>query len=88
MTTILNKRGIEMKKLTQAIFDGAPDWVMSAAIQADGSATLHDVTKDKLKPWLDVPFPMMIGGRQSMDVGDGYDATNWQNSAIDREVSV
>ena len=76
-----------MKQLSQDVFNCAPDWVKSAAIQADGLVTLYDVTKDKLRPWLGVPFPMMIGGRQSMDVGDGYDATNWQNSAIDREVT-
>lgn len=76
-----------MKQLTQAIFDGTPDWVKSASIQADGLATLHDVTRDRLKVWLDVPFPMMVGGWQSKDAGTGYDTTDWQNSAIDREVN-
>lgn len=76
-----------MKKLTQAIFNGQPDWVKSAAVDADGEATLHDVPKSELRVWLDVPFPMLTGGWQNKDVGYGFDATDWQNSAIDREVT-
>ncbi|MGM8939861.1 hypothetical protein ACS8E2_14345, partial [Psychrobacter glaciei] len=66
-----------MKQLTQDIFKDAPDWVKSASIQADGLATLHNVTKDKLKVWLDVPFPMLVGGWKTKDAGAGYDATDW-----------
>lgn len=73
-----------MKNLTQEVFDDAPGWVKSASIDADGNATYHDVPAKKLRPWVDVPFPMMTGGSRDKDVGYGYDATNWQNSAIDR----
>ena len=73
-----------MKKLTQEVFDNAPGWVKSASIDADGSATYHDVPVEKLKPWINVPFPMMTGGSRDRDGGYGYDATDWQHSAIDR----
>lgn len=74
-----------MKQLTQAIFKDAPDWARSAAVDAHGTAIYYEVSKDKLKPWLDVPFPMMVGGFRTRDAGHEYDSTNWQNSAIDRE---
>ena len=31
-----------MKKLTQAVFNDAPDWVNSAAVDEDGTAYLFD----------------------------------------------
>lgn len=76
-----------MKQLTQAIFDGQPDWVKSAAVDSDTDGYLYSVAKSELR----------VGGiwwayRHNPDatcelIGKGYDASNWQNSAIDREVS-
>ena len=80
-----------MKQLTQAIFDGAPDWVKSAAINADGDTWFHSVPKNKLNIWLTRDESaewkcVGVTGVQVYYIGQ-HDATDWQNSAIDREVS-
>jgi len=83
-----------MKKLTQADFKDAPNWVESASINSDGTCYFHNMEKSLLMPYqieaaLGVwdmnyiaPEPNYI---QDL-VGIGYDTTDWQNSAIDREV--
>ena len=80
-----------MKQLTQAVFDGAPDWVMSAAVDSDGDAYYYSVSASELTLDSDECWWLYIGvdGRGYGDdyAGDGYDATNWKNSAIDREVT-
>lgn len=38
-----------MKKLTQAVFDDAPDWVKSAAIDEDGECYWYSVSEKLLK---------------------------------------
>ena len=86
-----------MKKLTQDDFKGAPDWVKSAAVNEDGSADYLSIPV----AWA-VPSEIMGKGVWVVDcslppkdefwdwkwqtIGKGYDTTNWQNSAIDREV--
>ena len=75
-----------MKKLTQEVFKGAPDWVKSAAVDSGGAAWGYSDPKSKLmvgkRDW--------YSGSQVSDIwlfdGD-FDTTNWQNSAIDREVN-
>lgn len=76
-----------MKQLTQAIFRGAPNWVKSAAVNADGSVYWYNVSKDQLsqkdgehviRPWIT---------RQSKYVGKIRGFKDWQTSAIDREVA-
>lgn len=80
-----------MKQLTQAIFDGAPDWVKSAAVNPDGDAWFYSVPKSELKIYLTRDESQQwkcvgIAGFQVDYIGN-YDASNWKNSAIDREVS-
>lgn len=78
-----------MKQLTQAVFNGAPDWVKSAAIDGNGEVWLHETTKHDM--WADTMADMWgfgYDGRSQIFFDDGYDTTDWQNSAIDREVSV
>lgn len=77
-----------MKKLTQAVFDGAPDWFMSAAIHGNGYARLWSVPKSNLAPCGREFISTSIFGETvySMPLGDEFDATDWQNSAIDKEV--
>lgn len=74
-----------MEQLTQEIFNDCPNWVKSAAVDGDGTAFYHDTVSAKLKPWLNVPFPTFKGSRYVQEIGVGFDATNWQNSAIDRK---
>ena len=74
-----------MKKLTQDLFIWAPDWVKSAAVDSDGYVwgysvdTLFLSIGDKGDKWT-------ANFGRCMCLGTGYDTTNWQNSAIDREV--
>lgn len=81
-----------MKKLTQAVFDGAPDWVESAAVDAGGGAWFYSVEKDDLRvvvtscesaQWSCIH----INDATCEFIGE-YDASDWQNSAIDREFGV
>ena len=78
-----------MKKLTQDVFIGQPDWFMSAAIHENGYARLWSVPKSNLTPCGREFISTSIFGETvySMPLGDGFDATDWQNSAIDREVT-
>lgn len=76
-----------MKQLTQAIFDGAPDWVKSAAVDVFGDAWGYDCLSD------DLMFDTIHGIWDAVSLndaciflGEDYDATECQNSAIDREV--
>lgn len=75
-----------MKQLTQAVFEGKPDWIKSAAIHPSGYAKLWSVSARNLTPhgkgflsWSDEAVVVY-----SLPLGDGFDATDWQNSAIDR----
>ena len=84
-----------MKKLTQAVFDGAPDWVASAAIDEDGSAVWYSsyscqLLADKLggEHHINAYVEDLPNYPEHLDkfklVGIGYDPTDWQDSAIDR----
>lgn len=80
-----------MKQLTQAIFDGAPDWVKSAAVNPDGGAWFYSVGRDDLRVVLtrcesEKWSYTHINDATCEFIGE-YDATDWQNSAIDREVA-
>lgn len=76
-----------MKKLTQAIFKDAPDWVQSAAVDSDGEAYWYSIKKSALilsprKEWWSYRH---IDGATCDLVGFEYDTTNWRLTAIDRE---
>ena len=75
-----------MKQLTKSIFSAAPRWVKSAAINADGEVYWYNASKSQLGQTYTEHFINVWMTRQSKFVGK-TDATNWQNSAIDREVS-
>ena len=75
-----------MKKLTQAVFDDAPDWVKSAAVDSDGEANLFESNKDTLRCRQYGGFwSKGVAGTRRKVVGLDYDTTDWENSAIDRE---
>lgn len=77
------------KTLTQDVFKDAPEWVRSAAIDSDGEAYFYEVSKENLIPdssgmW----FFYKVNPKRLYDcvaIETGYDTTNWQHSAIDRE---
>lgn len=71
-----------MKKLTQEIFDGAPDWVKSARIDPKGKLVVYSLEKSLVTRILnnEILLPWNCGIWDS-----GYDTADWQNSAIDRE---
>lgn len=81
-----------MKKLTQAVFDDAPDWVKSAAVDADGSAYLNNVSVSQLTKFQGRYYHSgniftddgALLEVQVKFLGYDFDPTNWQNSAIDR----
>ncbi|WIF21987.1 hypothetical protein [Shewanella phage vB_SbaS_Y11] len=71
-----------MKQLTQAVFDGALPVVKSAVMDSQGRVWLFECVKAHLAPnhrsWVsDIETSFYY-------YGGGFDATDWQNSAIDR----
>ena len=75
------------KLLTQDVFKDAHEWVKSVAVDSDGKAWGHEVNKDML-----VPLPYSDRWVQNCYrynyhhyIGNGYDTTDWKQSAIDRE---
>ena len=85
-----------MKQLTQAIFKDAPDWVKSATVDSNGELWFYNVKSSELQIMshtaIDYEYWYMKSDRMEdwasfypAKVSDGYDTTNWKNSAIDRE---
>lgn len=73
-----------MKQLTQEVFKDTPDWVRSAAVDNDGSAYRYECKKSGLSLFSCV-FEVAHLGDRSEFISMGFDTTNWQLSAIDRE---
>lgn len=74
-----------MKKVTRDVFIGAPDWAESFAVDADGRAWYYACPVSSLRRvaycWL------QARGRVNIERAIGeFDWSDWQNSAIDREV--
>lgn len=74
-----------LKQLGQWVFEGQDEQFESASVRQDGFAALWSCKADKLSPtgadFLPFGKPIIY----SQPLGYGFDATNWQNSAIDRE---
>lgn len=76
-----------MKKLTQAVFDDAPSWVKSAAVDSEamqGRAFFYSIPKEDL-----CRDEIEHGGKfgiryKAICIGSGYDTENWRESAINR----
>ena len=77
-----------MKQLTQDIFKDAPWWAKSAAVDASGDVCIYSSSAKSLKCdfYLESFLPHHYAAYVA-HVDEGYDPTDWQNSAIDREVS-
>lgn len=67
------------KKLTQAVFNDLPPEYRWAAVDAGGRAYAY----------IPRPIPMTrhwtVGAGDLMAIGADFDATDWQNSLIERE---
>ena len=77
-----------MKKLTQAVFNILPSRFTCAAIDEDGRAFAFPCNSNELRICRLSPgnSEHVFEECNYSYIGDGYDTTNWQNSAIDREV--
>ena len=70
--------------LTQDVFDKLPNKFKCAAIDVDGRAFAYPCKAKQLK--IDRYGQHKYKYGEYMYIGKGYDTTNWQDSAIDREV--
>ena len=83
LTDLIERNG--ETQLTQKIFKGEPAKIKSAVMDSQGRVFLFECNKKHLTPnhrsWVsDIETGFYF-------YGGGFDATDWQNSAIDREVS-
>lgn len=79
----------KLKQLDQSVFDGLDEKWRFAAVDADGSANGFDVRvyprggdKYGLFAYAD---DYANSDDNSIQLGEGYDTSNWQNSLIERE---
>lgn len=71
----------ELKQLDQSVFDGLDSKWMYAAVDEVG--TLKAFTYEPKLAVSRTGFILLIGS--TMDIGTGYDASNWRDSLIERE---
>lgn len=73
-----------MKQLTQAVFDDMPKWIKSARVDNKGKLVVYSLDAATVTRILknEILLPWNCGIWDS-----DYDATDWQNSAIDREIT-
>lgn len=72
-----------MKKLTQAIFNDAPSWVKSAAVDKDGAAFWYEDDAEYLILH-GAEFSNFLWSSSKKYLGHGFDKTDWENSAINK----
>lgn len=72
-----------MKKLTQAVFIGQCENVVAAAVNSGGDLLFFNCEKQFITTLSDTHQGVI--GSTFFVIDFGYDATDWQNSAIDRE---
>ena len=72
----------QLKQLTQSVFDGLDEKWRFAAIDSDGDICVYDGN-----PTLcDYEWVTMVGVK-FLFLARGYDASNWQNSLIERDTA-
>lgn len=81
---MLAKKGFydKLKKLDQSIFNDEPPHLRWAAIEEDGSVYLF-----AKKPFIDLCKWAAGVDEVEVYIGDDYDASNWQNSLIERDTA-
>lgn len=72
------------KTLTQDDFKGVHPSIKSAAIDKDGTAYLYPCKASQVYEETGIGYYGYIACSRLI-IGSGYDTTNWQQSAIDRE---
>lgn len=80
----LKKPEPQLKQLDQSVFDGLDEKWRFAAVDDDGRAYYF-----MKKPVIDQDDPCFIDGSTTRCkwIGEGYDASNWQNSLIERDIA-
>ena len=73
-----------MKTFTQEVFKNADKDILSAAVDSNGEAWSYTCPKSKLMK-LNSIWAVRKGVKRYW-IGWGYDPTNWDTSAMDREV--
>lgn len=74
----------QLKQLDQSVFNGLDEKWRFAAVDDDGRAYVF-----MRKPEIDETDPCFIDGNTTRckGIGEGYDASNWQNSLIERDIA-
>ena len=72
----------QLKQLDQSVFDDEPPHLRWAAIEEDGSVYLF-----AKKPFIDLCKWAAGVDEVEVYIGDDYDASNWQNSLIERDIA-
>lgn len=74
----------QLKQLDQSVFDGLDEKWRFAAVDDDGRAYVF-----MRKPEIDETDPCFIDGNTTRckGIGESYDASNWQNSLIERDTA-
>ena len=75
----------QLKQLDQSIFDGLDEKWQFAAVVADGRAMYFN--KRPYDASEEVGFFVFTGDYRSKFAGENYDASNWQNSLIERDIA-
>lgn len=70
----------KLKQLDQSVFDGEPEQIKWAMVTSEGA-----VLKLEFKPVIKDGLWYWIGGCRQHSLIGQYDASNWQNSLIERE---
>lgn len=78
------------KTLRQDVFANAPEWVRSAAVDENGVANYFSVDSEHLLAGTTAKGGMWLFISTKLEhkfqrISGGYDTTDWQQSAIDRE---
>lgn len=72
---------MRLRKATQATFKIAPKWVKSIAVNKNGTCWGFEVIKADLER-NDCRFWCPLMAKASVFLGSGFDASDWQNSAV------
>lgn len=77
-----------MKTLDHSVFSlpGCPSWTKSAAVDHDGKGYWMDISAQRFLE-ISSALGVCVGddGEKFLLIGEGYDATDFPNIAIDRE---
>lgn len=72
----------QLKQLDQSVFDGEPEQIKWAMVTSEGA-----VLKLEFKPVIKDGLWYWIGGCRQHSLIGQYDASNWQNSLIERDTT-